>query len=135
MWSGQVVHHVSDQRAALNQLAELLEPAGLSQMRSKTFLGSIRRPWHEGPRRSVRRSLEWDRAMLDGPLDADDLTTLDRLLDPADPVGIDQRADLFPRTAENGAFRPSPGALSSLASRLWTPGHSCRADAGVLAEY
>lgn len=157
VWSAQVVHHVGDQQAALNQLSRLLtrggvlaivegglparwlprdlgfgrpglharldvamedrfsqmraelpgsvavvedwpamlRAAGLTDARSKTYLVDHPAPLAEGPRQFVRRSLERRRAMLGEQLDSEDLATLDRLLDPADPAGIDQRADLF----------------------------------------
>lgn len=78
----------------------LLRAAGLTQVRSRTFLVDYPAPLAAGPRRSVRRSLERQRAMVGEHLDAEDLVTLDRLLDPADPAGVDLRADLFLLTAK-----------------------------------
>jgi SAM-dependent methyltransferase len=170
IWSGQVVHHVGDQQAALNQLAGLLRPggvlaivegglptrllprdlgfgrpallarldvamasrfsqmraelpksvavvedwpgmlraAGLSEVRSKTFLVDHPAPLAAGPRQWVRCSLERHRAMLGEFMDAEDVTTLDRLLDPADLAGVDQRADLFLLTAKTVYFGRRP---------------------------
>jgi hypothetical protein len=62
----------------------------------------------EGPRQWVRRSLERHRAMLGEFMDAEDVTTLDRLLDPADLAGVDQRADLFLLTAKTVYFGRRP---------------------------
>lgn len=162
VWAGQVVHHVGDQQAALNQLADLLLPggvmaivegglptrwlprdlgfgrpglqtrletamaenfnrmraelpgsiavtedwpamlrnAGLTEARSKTFLVDHPAPLAEGPRQSARRSLERYQETLGELLQAEDMATLERLLDPEDPAGVDQRADLFLLTAK-----------------------------------
>lgn len=86
----------------------MLRAAGLIEVRSRTFLVDHPAPLTEGPRRSVRRSLERYRSMLDELLDADDLATLDRLLDPADPAGIDQRPDLFLLSAQTVHFGHRP---------------------------
>ncbi|MBB6174363.1 SAM-dependent methyltransferase [Nocardiopsis mwathae] len=77
----------------------MLRAAGLTDVRSRTFLVDLPAPLAEGPRRFVRRSLERHRAASDEFLDAEDLATLDRLLDPADPAGVDRREDLFLLTA------------------------------------
>jgi SAM-dependent methyltransferase len=86
----------------------MLRAAGLTELRSQTFLVDHPAPLAEGPRKSVRRSLERHREMLDELLDAEDLATLDRLLDPADPAGVDRRADLFLLTAKTVHFGRRP---------------------------
>lgn len=73
----------------------MLRAAGLTEARSKSFLVDHPAPLAGGPRQSVRQSLQRHRAMLGELLDAEDLATLDRLLDPADPAGVDRRTDLF----------------------------------------
>ncbi len=87
----------------------MLRTAGLSEVRSRTFLVDHPAPLAEGPRLSVRRWLERQRAMLAELLDTDDLSALDRLLDPADPAGVDRRADLFVLTAKTVHFGRRPG--------------------------
>ncbi|MDQ2880783.1 MAG: methyltransferase domain-containing protein [Actinomycetota bacterium] len=82
----------------------LLRAAGLHEVRSKTFLVDHPAPLAQGPRQWVRRSLERYRAMLGERMDAEDVTTLDRLLDPTDPAGVDRRADLFLLTAKTVYF-------------------------------
>ncbi|GGR51643.1 class I SAM-dependent methyltransferase [Streptomyces netropsis] len=82
----------------------MLRAAGLTGVRSRTFLVDHPAPLAEGPRRAVRSTLERHRKVLDGLLDAEDLATLDRLLDPADPGGVDRRADLFLLTAKTVHF-------------------------------
>ncbi|MGP3984511.1 class I SAM-dependent methyltransferase [Streptomyces sp. KR80] len=86
----------------------MLRAAGLTEVRSRTFLVDHPAPLAEGPRQSVRRSLERQREMLGELLDAEDLATLDRLLDPADPAGVDRRADLFLLTAKTVHFGRRP---------------------------
>ncbi|MGH3843277.1 MAG: class I SAM-dependent methyltransferase [Pseudonocardiaceae bacterium] len=86
----------------------MLRAAGLNEVRSKTFLVDHPAPLAEVPRQWVRRSLERYRAMLGERMDTEDVTTLDRLLDPADPAGIDQRADLFLLTAKTVYFGRRP---------------------------
>ncbi|MBO0654151.1 methyltransferase domain-containing protein [Streptomyces triculaminicus] len=87
----------------------MLRAAGLTDVRSRTFLVDHPAPLAEGPRRSVRRTLERQRTVLNELLDAEDLATLDRLLDPAAPEGVDRRADLFLLTAKTVHFGRRPG--------------------------
>lgn len=82
----------------------MLRAAGLTAVRSRTFLVDHPAPLADGPRQSVRSMLERQRKMLDELLDAEDLATLDRLLDPADPAGVDRREDLFLLTAKTVHF-------------------------------
>ncbi|MFF5127644.1 class I SAM-dependent methyltransferase [Streptomyces syringium] len=86
----------------------MLRTAGLTGVRSRTFLVDHPAPLADGPRKSVRSMLERQRKMLDELLDAEDLATLDRLLDPADPAGIDKREDLFLLTAKTVHFGRRP---------------------------
>ncbi|MDR7302924.1 class I SAM-dependent methyltransferase [Haloactinomyces albus] len=87
---------------------DMLQAAGLTDVRSKTFLVDHPAPLAEGPRQFVRRSLERHREMLGDRLDAEDAVTLERLLDPADPAGVDQRADVFLLTAKTVHFGRRP---------------------------
>ncbi|WP_158891674.1 class I SAM-dependent methyltransferase [Amycolatopsis anabasis] len=82
----------------------MLRAAGLAEVRSKTFLVDHPAPLADGPRRTVRRWLERFRNGAEERLDAEDVATLDRLLDPADPAGVDRRADLFVLTAKTVHF-------------------------------
>ncbi|MFD7237648.1 class I SAM-dependent methyltransferase [Streptomyces syringium] len=86
----------------------MLRAAGLTGVRSRTFLVDHPAPLADGPRKSVRSMLERQRKMLDELLDAEDLATLDRLLDPADPAGVDRREDLFLLTAKTVHFGQRP---------------------------
>src|SRR5205823_385425 len=87
----------------------MLRAEGLTEVHSRTFLVDHPAPLAEGPRRTVRATLERYRAMLADQLDAEDVATLDRLLDPADPAGVDRRADLFLLTARTVHFGTAPG--------------------------
>lgn len=78
----------------------MLRTAGLTDVRSKTFLVDHPAPLSAGPRALVRHTLERQRTMLSDFLDAGDLVTLDRLLDASDPAGVDHRPDLFLLTAK-----------------------------------
>ncbi|WP_216216641.1 class I SAM-dependent methyltransferase [Amycolatopsis aidingensis] len=87
----------------------LLRAAGLTGTYSKSFLVEHPAPLAEQPRRWVRLWFQRMREALAESLDQDDLTTLDRLLDPDDPDGIDRRADLFllaTKTVHFGRNRP-----------------------------
>ncbi|GGM83736.1 SAM-dependent methyltransferase [Longimycelium tulufanense] len=86
----------------------MLRAAGLTEVRSKAFLVDHPAPLGDVPRRSVRQALERRRAVLGELLDVEDLAALDRLLDPADPGGVDRRADLFLLTATSVHFGRRP---------------------------
>lgn len=86
----------------------MLRAAGLTEVRGKTFLVDHPAPLDEGPRQSVRRSLERQRRMAGELLDAEDVAALDRLLDPADPASVDRRADLFLVIAKTVYFGRRP---------------------------
>lgn len=78
----------------------MLRQAGLTEVRARSYLVDRPAPLDEPTRRSVRYWLERHRTGLVDRLDATDLATLDRLLDPDDPAGVERRADLFVLTAE-----------------------------------
>lgn len=73
----------------------MLRAAGLTGVRSRAFLVEHPAPLADRTRRWVRLTLQRRRHGLAEVLDAEDLATLDRLLDPDDPAGIDRRADAF----------------------------------------
>ncbi|GAA2009965.1 class I SAM-dependent methyltransferase [Nocardiopsis rhodophaea] len=73
----------------------MLRAAGLTEVRSRTFLVDHPAPLDDGPRRLVRLVLERYRQAVGELLDAEDLTTLDRLLDPLDAAAVDRRQDVF----------------------------------------
>ncbi|GHC72048.1 class I SAM-dependent methyltransferase [Streptomyces cinnamoneus] len=93
--------------AVVEDWAGMLRTAGLTEVRSKTFLVDHPAPLAPDVRQSVRQMLQRQRTVL-GELDADDLATIDRLLDPADPAGIDRRPDVFLLTAKTVHFGRRP---------------------------
>jgi SAM-dependent methyltransferase len=94
--------------ATVEDWPAMLRAAGLADARSRTYLVDHPAPLAEGPRRLVRILFERSREGLAGSLDAEDLATLDRLLDPDDPAGIDNRPDVFFLAAKtvHSATRP-----------------------------
>ncbi|MET9418559.1 methyltransferase domain-containing protein [Streptomyces klenkii] len=86
----------------------MLRAAGLTEVRSRTFLVDRPAPLDEGTRQFLRQTLERQRRMAAEALDAEDVATLDRLLDPADPAGIDHRPDLFLLVAKTVHFGRRP---------------------------
>ncbi|MCX4097968.1 class I SAM-dependent methyltransferase [Nocardia sp. alder85J] len=86
--------------AVVEDWPEMLRAAGLIDARSRSYLVDRPAPLTGGPRHWVRQDLQRSRDSLADLLDADDLATLDRLLDPADPAGIDRRPDVFLLTAK-----------------------------------
>lgn len=86
----------------------LLRIAGLTEVHSRTFLVEHPAPLADGPRQLVRGTLERSRQSLGDFLDAEDLATLDRLLDPADPACIDRRADAYLLLAKTVHFGRRP---------------------------
>ncbi|MCK2240195.1 MULTISPECIES: trans-aconitate 2-methyltransferase [unclassified Crossiella] len=86
----------------------LLANTGLTEVRSKTFLIDHPSPLSEPHRQSIRRTLERQRHGFAEDLAPDDLATLDRLLDPKDPAGVDQRQDLFFLSAKTVHYGTKP---------------------------
>lgn len=93
--------------AVVEDWPAMLRSAGLVGVRTQTFLVDHPAPLADGPRRSVRHTLERFYTLVD-ELDADDKATLDRLLDPDDPAGIDRRPDLFLLAARTVNFGRLP---------------------------
>ncbi|MER6992069.1 methyltransferase domain-containing protein [Saccharopolyspora hirsuta] len=94
--------------ATVETWADMLRTAGLDGTRSRTFLVDRPAPLADGARRWLRGTVERYRHGLQDHLDAEDLATLDRLLDPADPLGLDQRPDVFLLTAKTVHFGRKP---------------------------
>ncbi|MEU6572477.1 class I SAM-dependent methyltransferase [Streptomyces sp. NPDC046805] len=79
--------------------AALLTAAGLKHTRTRSFLLDLPAPASERARSYAAASLSRFRDDFADDLDADDIATLDRLLDPADPASVHRRPDLFVLTA------------------------------------
>ena len=75
--------------------AGLLRGAGYRDARTRSWLHDVPAPAPGPVRARVRHGLSTARERFTDALDAEDRTTLDRLLDPADPLGVDRRPDLF----------------------------------------
>ncbi|WP_216589887.1 class I SAM-dependent methyltransferase [Streptomyces brasiliscabiei] len=73
----------------------LLTAVGLREATSRTFLLDLPAPVPEAARAYAVDQFRRGRGMLADFLDADDLATLDRLLDPDDKAGLYHRTDLF----------------------------------------
>ncbi|WP_116210228.1 class I SAM-dependent methyltransferase [Streptomyces olivoreticuli] len=95
--------------AVIEDWPAMLRAAGLTEVRARTFLVDHPAPVSDEVRQSVRGTLERCRTGLAEVLDAEDAATLDRLLDPADPAGVDRRPDLFLLTAKTVHFGRRPG--------------------------
>jgi SAM-dependent methyltransferase len=77
----------------------LLTAVGLRHTGTRTFLLDLPAPVSDEARAFVATSLRHRRDGLAEGLDADDLATLDRLLDPDDKVSVHHRPDVFVLTA------------------------------------
>ncbi|MDI6516706.1 class I SAM-dependent methyltransferase [Streptomyces coelicoflavus] len=73
----------------------MLTTAGLKHNGTRSFLLDLPAPVSAAARDYVTTSLSRLRERIGERLDADDLATLDRLLDPADEAGVHRRQDLF----------------------------------------
>ncbi|WP_309094179.1 class I SAM-dependent methyltransferase [Streptomyces sp.] len=73
----------------------LLAAAGLKPTRSHTFLLDLPAPASDRARAYVIASLSHMRDRLAQALDAEDIATLDRLLDPGDEASLHRRPDVF----------------------------------------
>ncbi|MGI5429782.1 class I SAM-dependent methyltransferase [Streptomyces sp. CA-179760] len=73
----------------------LLASAGLKPARTHTFLLDLPAPASDRAREYVVGSLSHLRERIPEGFDADDLATLDRLLDPDDEASLYRRADVF----------------------------------------
>lgn len=92
---------------AVEDWPSLLEQAGCVNTGTRTVL--IDRPGDADVRTWLRGRLARHRDGISSVLDADDLATLDRLIDPTDPEGIDLRPDVFHLGAKSVhiGYRPS----------------------------
>ncbi|WP_019929033.1 trans-aconitate 2-methyltransferase [Nocardia sp. BMG111209] len=94
--------------AVVEDWPEMLRTAGLIDAHSRSYLVDRPAPLTGTPRHWVRQDLQRHRDSLGDLLEADDLAALDRLLDPADPAGVDQRPDVYLLTAKTVHFARRP---------------------------
>ncbi|MEU1000294.1 MULTISPECIES: class I SAM-dependent methyltransferase [Streptomyces] len=87
----------------------LLAAAGLKHTRTHSFLLDLPAPASDRARAYVVASLSHMRDMLAAELDAEDLATVDRLLDPDDEASLHRRPDVFVLEAHtvHTAVRPA----------------------------
>ncbi|EMF53849.1 MULTISPECIES: class I SAM-dependent methyltransferase [Streptomyces] len=78
----------------------LLTAVGLREVTSRTFLLDLPAPVPQAARAYAVASFQRGRGMLADLLDATDLATVDRLLDPDDRASLHHRADLFVLAAQ-----------------------------------
>ncbi|WKX73273.1 trans-aconitate 2-methyltransferase [Streptomyces sp. XD-27] len=86
----------------------MLRAAGLGHVRSRTFLLDLPAPADARVRAHLHAELTRFHEVLGDRLDAEDLTTLGRLLDPDDEAGLLRRPDVFLLSAQtvHTAVRP-----------------------------
>ncbi|MGV4987410.1 class I SAM-dependent methyltransferase [Streptomyces sp. NPDC001709] len=87
----------------------LLTAAGLKHTGTRSFLVDLPAPVPDRARAFVVAALSRLRDVHADSLDADDRSTLDRLLDPTDPAGVHRRPDVFVLAAHtvHRAVRPA----------------------------
>ncbi|MFF7122994.1 class I SAM-dependent methyltransferase [Streptomyces sp. NPDC016566] len=81
--------------AVTEDWSALLTSVGLKHTRTRSFLLDLPAPATDRARDHVAASLARLREAGAESLEAEDLATLDRLLDPADPAGVHRRPDVF----------------------------------------
>ncbi|WP_329016941.1 class I SAM-dependent methyltransferase [Streptomyces sp. NBC_01601] len=94
-WFSRMRAELPDAVTETEDWPALLTAAGLKPTRTRTFLLDLPAPADEPARAYAAAYFTRLRDGLGDTLDAEDRATLDRLLDPADPAGVHQRADLF----------------------------------------
>lgn len=94
--------------AVVEDWQALLTSAGLHHARSRTFLLDLPAPVTDRSRAHVVAALTRTREVIGEDLDAEDRTTLDRLLDPDDKASVHHRPDVFVLAAHtvHTAVRP-----------------------------
>ena len=80
--------------------AGLLRAAGFTEVATRSWLDEVPAPAPEAVRARVRDRLTISHDRLGALLDPHDRSVVERLLDPAEPLGIDRRPDLFWLTAQ-----------------------------------
>ncbi|MGW4702042.1 class I SAM-dependent methyltransferase [Streptomyces sp. NPDC004285] len=98
-WFGEMRAELPGSKDEPDDWRALLTAAGLTPAGTRTFLVDVPAPVSPAVRELVLAHYGRLRDGLAARLDADDKETLDRLLDPADPLSLHHRADLFHLTA------------------------------------
>ncbi|WP_447041365.1 class I SAM-dependent methyltransferase [Streptomyces sp. DSM 118878] len=99
-WFAEMRSGLPGSKDAAEDWPALLTAAGLRHAATRSFLLDLPAPLSEKARAHVVVDVTRRREMHEGRLDADDLATLDRLLDKDDPRSLHHRSDLFLLTAQ-----------------------------------
>ncbi|HET6857162.1 MAG TPA: class I SAM-dependent methyltransferase [Streptomyces sp.] len=98
-WFAQMRAELPGVKQEVEDWSALLAAAGLTPAGTPSFLLDLAAPLTGDAREQVVDTFARQRDKLADRLEADDIATLDRLLDPADPAGLRQRPDVFLLTA------------------------------------
>ncbi|MEU8760557.1 methyltransferase [Streptomyces sp. NPDC048659] len=94
-WFGAMRASLPDAKDEMDDWNALLTGAGLTPSGTRSFLSDVPAPLPDAVRGQIVAHYERQREGLAGSLADDDRAALDRLLDPADPLSLHRRADLF----------------------------------------
>ncbi|MFE1750993.1 class I SAM-dependent methyltransferase [Streptomyces anandii] len=94
-WFTRMREDIPGSVAVTEDWPALMAAAGLKPARTRSFLLDLPAPVSDRARAYVVASLTRLRESLEEGLDAEDLTTLDRLLDPDDEASVHHRSDVF----------------------------------------
>ncbi|MFB7864021.1 class I SAM-dependent methyltransferase [Streptomyces sp. NPDC056069] len=94
-WFGEMRAALPDSKEEIDDWAGLLADAGLTPSGTRSFLSDLPAPLPDVVREQIVAHYERQRSGLAECLADDDRAALDRLLDPADPLSLHRRPDLF----------------------------------------
>ncbi|MFF3314461.1 class I SAM-dependent methyltransferase [Streptomyces sp. NPDC003035] len=98
-WFGAMREGLPGSEEEIDDWRALLASAGLTPSGTRSFLTDVPAPAPALVREKVVAHFTHQREVMEDRLTAEDLTTLDRLLDPADPHSLHHRPDVFHLTA------------------------------------
>ncbi|MFB8244091.1 class I SAM-dependent methyltransferase [Streptomyces sp. NPDC055952] len=108
-WFTRMRHDLPGHVAETEDWPALLSAAGLKPTRTHSFLLDLPAPVSDRARAYVVASLSHMRDKLAEGLDAEDLATVDRLLDPDDEASVHRRPDVFVLEAHTVHTAVRPG--------------------------
>lgn len=94
-WFGEMRAALPDSKEEVDDWSALLTAAGLTPSGTRSFLSDVPAPLPDTVRAQVVAYYERQRDGLAERLADDDRAALDRLLDPADPLSLHRRPDVF----------------------------------------
>ncbi|WP_406423200.1 class I SAM-dependent methyltransferase [Streptomyces sp. NBC_00873] len=98
-WFEEMRAALPDAKREIEDWSALFTAVGLAPQGTRSFLLDLPAPVSGRARDHVIAEFARRREMFAGEIAADDLATLDRLLDPEDPAGLHHRPDVFLLTA------------------------------------